>query len=147
MRRRRFDAGLWLLQRQRLHIADPEPPPPYAVQPIGPTVAEFARRIGRHGDLWRQVLQGEWAAIVGDSLAQRTRPGELRGDTLIVYVRHAIFLHELARDRAAAARLIANIRERCPDAPIRAVRFQADPGEHPSASESSPAKGSPPQKK
>lgn len=131
MRQRHFDYGRWLLQRQRLHIADPEPPPPFAVQNIGPLVAKFVRHAGGHAELWRQTLQGDWPAIVGAPLAERTRPGELRGDTLVVYVRHAIFLHELARDPAVARRLLANVKERCPEAPIAAVRFQPDPGEGP----------------
>ncbi len=129
-RRRTFDRGAWLLQRQRLHIADEEPPPGGGPAPIGDDVRRFLKSVGLHGELWRQSLQTHWKEIVGEGLADRTRPGEIRGQTLLVFVRHSIYLHELARNRAAGELLVSRVRERLPDAPIRAVRFAMDPGDH-----------------
>jgi len=130
MRRRpNFDRGAWLLQRQRLHIADEEPPPSGGPAPIGPEVERFLKAAGLHAELWRQSLRTHWPDIVGDGLAGRTRPGEVNGQTLIVFVRHSIYLHELARDRAAGEQILANLRRRLPEAPIRTVRFAMDPGD------------------
>lgn len=129
MRRQHFDRGAWLLQRQRLQIADEEPPSPGGPAPIGPDVERFLQAMGLHAERWRQTLQSHWKDIVGEALAARTRPGEVKGPALIVFVRHSIYLHELARNRAAGEQILANLRQRLPEAPIRTVRFAMDPGD------------------
>lgn len=130
-RRRQFDRGSWLLQRQRLHIADEAPPPGGGPEPVRKEIEQFIRKLGLQAELWRQTLQSCWKDIVGEGLAARTRPGEVNGHTLTVFVRHSIYLHELARNRAAGEQLLENLRRRLPEAPIRAVRFAMDPGERP----------------
>ena len=145
MRRRpSFDYGRWLLQRQRLQIADAAPPLPGGPSPIGGTVRAVLRQIGLQSDLWKQSLCAEWPAIVGETLARRTRPGRIEGGALTVYVRHSIFLQELSRDPAVGARLLANLRERFPAAPLRTVRFQIDPGEQDDTSRDRPPPGGAP---
>jgi hypothetical protein len=130
MRRRpAWDYGRWLLQRQRLHIGDPEPPVPGGPAPIGAVVQSVMKKAGLDSALWREKLQSCWPGIVGETLARRTRPGAVEGAALVVYVQHSIFLHELSRDRAAGERLLANLRRCLPEAPLQTVRFQIDPGE------------------
>ncbi len=126
---KKWDRGLWLLQKQRLHIADPCPPPEGGPIEIGEVVSSVIRQAGMENVLWHTRVESVWAEVVGETLAKRTRPGGVEGATLLVYVRHSVFLCELVRDRSVGARLLENLRARLPGVPYCAVRFVMDPGD------------------
>ncbi len=124
-RRPAYDRGAWLTQRQRLRLTDPQPPPPDRGSWIKDLLPPLLRRLHLEGELWQNRIGEQWPAIVGPQVAAHARPGPVERGLLTVYVVHSVWLQEL--QRAGLPRMLANLKQVLPDAPVRRIRLLVDP--------------------
>ena len=61
-----------------------------------------------------------WPEVVGADVARRTRPGRLRDGVLTVYTAASTWSHQLT---FLAPSIVAELRRRCPSAPVERLRF------------------------
>ncbi len=73
------------------------------------------------------MLEQHWPDIVGREVARHTRPGAVRGNTLIVFAANSVWMQELQARNTAGA-LLAAVRALLPGTPIEKVRWRSDPG-------------------
>lgn len=76
---------------------------------------------------WMAYLHDEWPSIVGATVAAHTRPGQLMGECLHVYVDSAAWLHELKR--FGRDRILNRVREALGEGRVSSLRLVPDPGE------------------
>ena len=97
-RRKRFDRGRWLVERERHRIAKSEPDSDFAdSSAIDDILPGLMKRLGIEQRHWEVALQEEWESIVGSAVAAHTRPGRLVEGLLTVFVDSAVWLDQLKR--------------------------------------------------
>lgn len=65
-----------------------------------------------------------WSDVVGPTIASRTEPRKMQGDTLVVGVKNAAWANELSFMKPL---ILKKIKERLPDAVITDIRFTPNP--------------------
>jgi predicted nucleic acid-binding Zn ribbon protein len=125
-RRVPWNRGRWQLQRERHHLADPQPPPP-SREPLALAdgIAKVLRACRPRGNALLETLAAEWIAIAGADLARHTRPAAMERDCLVVYVDSSVWLHEL--QRYGQKQLLENVRRREGGTAVRTLRLRLDP--------------------
>ena len=125
--RRQYRRGRWRVQRERCRIEDWRPPPD---GPEASAIAPIVKRVMADSVPptlgWMTELHEQWASIVGETVAAHTRPGQLSGQRLYVYVDSAVWLNELkrfGRDRILLRIQAAFGRER-----VAGLQLVPDPG-------------------
>jgi predicted nucleic acid-binding Zn ribbon protein len=125
-RRKPYNKGQWAVARERLHIADFEPP---AADPGAPPLAAIIPDVlkGMKLDVHAQVAQiaADWPEIVGPQLAANIKPAHLENKVLAIYVSHPAWIFEL-RGRPAAE-ILARLQARYGKPVIQNIRFAVDP--------------------
>ncbi|MCX7591737.1 MAG: DUF721 domain-containing protein [Kiritimatiellae bacterium] len=92
---------------------------------ISEVISRLMARMGLEQDLWLSELTNEWPGLVGEVVARHTRPGQLIGRTLVVFVDSPAWLNEL--HRYGRAEMLANLQKRFGMERIQAVRLRPDP--------------------
>jgi predicted nucleic acid-binding Zn ribbon protein len=125
-RRRSFNPGRWLVQRQRVHLDLPAPPRGLAdAVAIGSALPPLLQKLGLDGRQWLTRLAAEWPSVVGPAVARHTRPGRMEGDRLVVFVDHSVWLNELARYGKAA--MLSNLQRSAGADRIKTLTLELDP--------------------
>lgn len=95
-RRKGYNRGQWAVQRERFHLGEAAPPPPFDVaQPFGDLLQAFCKKYKLADQVCWQRLQERWAELMGPQVAAHARPGHMDRKTLVVYVRHPMWIMEL----------------------------------------------------
>jgi len=115
----------WQLSRERFHISAPFPPRAVrSERKIGAILSEIQGQESTPNTL-PEALETRWSVIVGEQIAQHTRPAHLKGTLLYIYADHPGWLTEIRR--LPTKHLLKKI-ETIPDTPeIKEIRFQLDP--------------------
>jgi predicted nucleic acid-binding Zn ribbon protein len=119
------DKDRWAVTRERFHIEDTSPPPPERLMPIADLTPMVMKRLGLDQPLWEKALLDEWPALVGQQVAQYTRPGQLDHGILIVFVANSTWLFELRRYSEKA--MLDKMQERFGLKRIKGIRLMIDP--------------------
>ena len=127
MRYKSYNRGKWAVQRERCHLpANATPPDEHAqASPLEDILPKVFKKAGLQDEYWERDLEERWPKIVGPQLAGRTRPGELKGTTLVVYVVSSTWLAEL--NRCGKAQMLKNLKAHLEKISVRDIRFQLDP--------------------
>lgn len=67
---------------------------------IGNILTRIMARRGFQRQIFQEQLETVWGEIVGETLADQTRPGNIRRGTLEIFVAHTIFEQELSLRQA-----------------------------------------------
>jgi len=127
MKRQRYHAGRWAVQRERFRIAAREPPAPVQeARSIGQVLSGLLDRMGVERDDRLGTIEQEWATLVGAGIAAHTRPGRLSRGCLTVYVDSPVWMQELSGPPSILMREKAQ--ERFGSDAVRELRLQIDPG-------------------
>ena len=121
-----YNSGQWRVQRERAQI-DPGPPPRPRIEasPVRPMIESLVKKLGIAPDTWITSLANDWADIVGIDVAAHTRPGQIQGKCLVVYVDSSAWLSELSR--FAKRSMLKKLQERHNPSRIADIRLQLDP--------------------
>jgi hypothetical protein len=127
-RRPKYDKGRWRIERERCRIPFhiPESPRPEK-ETIGDVIPDVMRRLKLEGLHWTMRLADEWAGIVGPAVAAHTRPGQVQGKLLVIFVDSSAWLNELRRFHEP--QILKNVQEYTGKDHITKIRLQVDPGE------------------
>ena len=129
-RRKAYSKSRWQVARERLQIANFEPPPANAgALPLGELIPGALR--GMKLDVHAQVSQiaAAWPELVGPQLAANTKPVHLENKVLAIEVTHPAWIFELRG--APQAEILARLQARFGKNEIRSLRFTVDPGPRP----------------
>ncbi len=119
------DPSLWLLTRQRFHIADRYPPAvPRKEREIGAILSDVLKE-KPSTDECPEAIKERWPLIAGDQIARHTTPSAWRNGVLTVDADHPGWLAEIRR--LPKERLLKKIQsiQNIPD--ITDLRFRLDP--------------------
>ena len=122
---KQFNKGRWLVQRERFRIPQTHYTFPKRASEISEIIPRFIKKIGIESQFAEQQLLKEWETIVGTHVAQHTRPGRLASKTLIIYVKHSIWLSEL--QRYGQRQILVKLQEKLGPTKIKNIRLQLDP--------------------
>jgi predicted nucleic acid-binding Zn ribbon protein len=126
MQKKRFHSGQWRVQRERLYLDSPAPPPPFReAVPLGSIVGDLIRRIGSERQDWLARLARDWTTVAGADVASHTRPGRLDQGCLIVFVDSSVWLSELTR--YGKPRLLQNVQAYAGAKNVKRLALQLDP--------------------
>lgn len=81
---------------------------------------EVFRGLGIEARIEEVRLGEEWASVVGELVASRSRPGEIRDGTLFVEVENNVWMQEIRFHRK---KMIERIRERFPGLGVKGIRL------------------------
>ncbi len=115
----------WQVDRERFQLHDRRPPAPYRVFTTEQVVPSVMKKIGLDQPMWEQRLAGEWESVIGEQVAQHTRPGRLQHNILYVYVPNSVWLAELRQFAEKA--MLEKLQARFGPARIKGIRLQIDP--------------------
>ncbi len=68
---------------------------PRSLDSFGTILAGLAHRLGLESKLFEERLRRQWPELVGETIAQHTRPDQIRFKKLYVHVRHSVWLQQL----------------------------------------------------
>ena len=125
-RRKPYNKGQWQVARERLHIADFQPPAPDAgATPLGALIpgALKGMKLDAHAQVSR--IAEAWPELVGPQLAANTKPAHLENKLLTVFVSHPMWLFELRG--APAAEILSRLQARFGKNEIKNIRWSIDP--------------------
>lgn len=125
-RRKPYNKGQWQVARERLHIADFQPPAPDAgATPLGALIpgALKGMKLAAHAQVSR--IAEAWPELVGPQLAANTKPAHLENKLLTVFVSHPMWLFELRG--APAAEILSRLQARFGKNEIKNIRWSIDP--------------------
>lgn len=122
----RKKSSKWQIQQERCRLTHPEPPKGvHNPVPLENLVSNLMKKIGM-GDLhWLNVLESEWADLVGDAVSKHTRPGIVKGGDLTVFVDSSVWMSELSRH--GKGKIMDNLKKRFGKSKIRTIGFRLDP--------------------
>lgn len=89
------------------------------------TLAGILKRFDLEDSVWHQRIVEDWPVIAGPQIAKHTWPGSVSNKTLLVHVRHSLWLSEL--QRFGQKELLKKIQDRFGKDKIRSLRFALDP--------------------
>lgn len=99
------------------------------LSPFSVLLRRELQQVGGEGIFDQLRLESLWPDLVGERVAEHTRPLQLRNGTLVVGVLSPAWHNTL---KAMMPLLLSKLRERCPDLPIERVRLQlGDPERRP----------------
>ncbi|HSG26841.1 MAG TPA: DUF721 domain-containing protein [Candidatus Krumholzibacterium sp.] len=102
--------------RVRSRILSPEKKP----ERTADILRRVLRNMGLEGRMDWARLRTEWADVVGETVASRCRPGEVRGGILFILVENNVWMQEIAFHRET---IIRRIRDRFPGLGVREIRM------------------------
>ena len=129
MRKRQFNRGRWLVERERHQLDAEAPPETGAGIAVAPVVRALIRHLSMNDQIWLAELEATWSTIVGAGVASHTRPGRYEHNTLTVFVDHSVWLSELSRNGQKL--MLSKLQARFSAERIRSLRLQIDPGQPP----------------
>ena len=121
-----MDPSLAIRLRAKNVNVPPPKVPPDRTRSTEDVMPGIIKKLGLVKEKWRSDLTGAWEEVVGKHLAQHTRPGDVHGKTLIVYVTHSTWLAELSR--FGKQEILSKLQNRFGKDKIRQLRLQLDPG-------------------
>ncbi len=125
-KRRKFDRAAWMVNRERFGLTDAEPPPEDDVVSIRDVLPGIFKKLEAARRPWLDELNSEWSSIAGDLTGAHARPGELRGQALVVYADSSTWLNDLRRFKSAE--LLKRIQARFGAERVSSLSFRLDPG-------------------
>ena len=118
--------GRWQVQRERACISDTFPPGcSKEAQSIGDIIPSLMQKFGMQNSPWVSDLEELWVDVVGTDVARHSRPGQIDGKTLIVFVDNSVWLSELTR--YGKARMLANVQKQFGKKRVSEIRLRLDP--------------------
>ena len=122
-RRKWFDRGRWMVERERFGIEDARPPVPFKEGvDFGALVGDAIKKLGLESAALDNALASRWAEIVGADTAKHTRPGPLDGGgTLPVYVQGAVWFAQMKR--LGPGFFVERIHAKVGAGAVRTIRF------------------------
>jgi predicted nucleic acid-binding Zn ribbon protein len=115
-----------MVERERLHLASPVPPPPFRESvELGNVLKGLVQRLGIDREDETLRLAQEWSSMVGEDVAAHTRPGRLDKGTLVVFVDNSVWLSELTRH--GKHRMLQNVQQRLGNRSVRDLVLRLDP--------------------
>jgi predicted nucleic acid-binding Zn ribbon protein len=89
-------------------------------------ISEILMNVLKKGGLAKKVVQYSifeiWEELVGETIAKRTTPKKMQGNTLVVAAKSAAWAQELSFMKPM---ILKKIRERFPDAFVTDIKFTA----------------------
>lgn len=119
-----FNKGRWAITREWHRIPDHEPPAPSRTNHASRVIDGVMKSLGLEGRQWLVELEEAWPSMVGDVVAAHTRPGQVIGNRLIIFVDSSVWLSELSRYHKAA--IMTNLSGQFGDR-IKSVNLRLDP--------------------
>jgi len=89
---------------------------------IGEVLPTVLRDLGLQTRFSERRVVEQWAGVVGDELARRTRALRCDKGTLVVHVDHGAWMQEL---HFIEKQLLAKMQAACPDVTLNRIRFTA----------------------
>ncbi|MFV0415874.1 MAG: DUF721 domain-containing protein [Chthoniobacterales bacterium] len=89
---------------------------------VGDVLEKLVPRLGLGERLDEQQIQNAWRSLVGDFLAEHSRPASLRNKVLVIQVLQPSVHYEL--DRVWRGKILDRLQERFGRAKIRDIRFR-----------------------
>lgn len=86
----------------------------------GAILPKVFRAMGLESRMEAVRLQAEWVDIVGEAVAARCRPGEVREGTLFIMVENNVWMQEI---RFHQNRIMRRIKERFPRLGVKGIRL------------------------
>lgn len=90
---------------------------------VGDLLAGALKELGLEGKLEEGRLREQWPRIVGEAIAQRSRPATVRGVTLIIEVENNVWMNEIQFQRSE---IIRKINEEFPTLKIEDIRLRLE---------------------
>jgi len=121
-----FGRGRWHVQRERFHLEN-EIAPHGVTDPakIADIIPALMKGLGLGDMHWLNVMQEEWAGIVGEAVAKHTRPGRMEKKKLTVFVDSSVWLNELLR--YGRKEMLVNLQKRFGRGKVDMVNLVLDP--------------------
>jgi hypothetical protein len=108
------------------------------LKPLGAALEDWSPGAGRARDPLVLLAAG-WSDIVGADVSKHSKPSRISGDTLLVTTQSSAWSHQLSM---LAPQVLAAVRARLPDTPLRELRFRVGrltaPGERPADARKAP---------
>ena len=95
-------------------------PPDKKPERTGDILHRVLKNMGLEGRMDEVRLRAEWADVVGETVASRCRPGEVRGGILFILVENNVWMQEI---RFHQETIMKRIRNRFPGLKVREVRM------------------------
>ena len=92
---------------------------------VGDLLPRVLRGLGLEGQFEEGRLRAEWKSVVGEAIADRSRPLRVRGKTLLVEVRNNIWMNEIQFHRNE---IVRKLNEEFPKLKIDEIRLQLERG-------------------
>jgi len=118
------DKSKRIIQRERFGI-DFDPPPQLSVKRPADLIMGIFKKAGLKDKMWEQELIRDWGNIVGETVAEHSRPGRYMRGTLTIFIDSSPWLSELQCNRHAD--IMRNLQERFGEIKIKNLIFQIDP--------------------
>ena len=87
---------------------------------VGDILPKVIKNLGIEDRMQEARLREEWREIVGDVVAERCRPGEIKGGMLFIEVENNVWMQEI---RFHQRDMIVRIKKRFPDLGVREIRL------------------------
>jgi predicted nucleic acid-binding Zn ribbon protein len=111
-----------MLERERLRLTDTEPPPPEPDLSLRPAITGLFKKLDTQAGSAICQIQAKWELIAGEKVANHSRPGQLAGDVLYVYVDSSAWLDEITRFHSND--ILGKIKKEFGSGTVKKIRFQ-----------------------
>lgn len=119
------DKSRWLVERERLRIADRHPPRLEPDLSLRASLAKIFTKLDSAAGREIESIRKSWPDIAGESAARHSRPGMLREGFLEINVDSSAWLQEIKRWHGVE--MLAKIQSRAGKGTVKALRFQVNP--------------------
>lgn len=128
MRKVKFNAGKWAVEKERQGLTGSTPPPPLPPQEcLSDFIPGVLKRMGMKDQGWLADITAQWKDIAGPEIAANCRPGKYDRGMLTVYVTHPGWIQELKQ--RGEHLILERLKERFGSKRIKTIRFTIDPGD------------------
>ena len=124
-KREKLPGGQAEVMRERFQLEEARPDTPIQDQTLEDLIPKVIKNMGMEKEYWVKEIFEKWPELVGNDVAQHTRPGNYERKQLLVYVNHSIWLMELERN--GKKQMLQNLQEMYGADNIKGIRFQLDP--------------------
>jgi predicted nucleic acid-binding Zn ribbon protein len=90
---------------------------------IGDLLPSALKGLGLEGKLEEGRLRAEWKNLVGEAIAERSRPLRIRGKTLLVEVQNSTWMNEIQFHRSE---IVRKLNSEFPKLKIDEIRLQLE---------------------
>jgi len=90
---------------------------------VGDLLPGVLKGLGLEGRLEEGRLREEWPRIVGEAIAERSRPRTVRGSTLVIGVVNNVWMNEIQFHRSE---IVRKIRREFPSLEIEDIRLKLE---------------------